>query len=67
MQSNWKKIVLAAALLCGANVGYAVFNPAEAGVVQAPCGNGCYDSSTCTNNCACFPMIGQPKPGWCTN
>jgi len=66
MHSKLKRVVVLAALVCGANMGYAALNPAEAGVV-APCGDGCSSSATCFNSCACFPMIGQTQPGWCTN
>lgn len=62
MHTRLMKLVLAAALVCGANVAYAMFNPAEAGTVQGgQCSGDCNDTSACGDNCVCFPAIGHPS------
>jgi hypothetical protein len=63
MSPKLKKIALAAAIVCAANALYT--STAFAGM--DPCGGGCSTSASCTNTCTCFPMIGTPDPGVCTN
>lgn len=67
MTTKLKKIAFSAALLTAANLLYVGTARAFDDEVIAPCGGGCHSSATCYNNCGCFPMIGTPEPGVCTN
>lgn len=67
MTTKLKKIAFSAALLTAANLVYVSAARAGEHEFYSPCGGGCSSSSTCYDGCGCFPMIGTPKPGVCTN